>query len=442
MEEDTGSVASSTKSLAKHLRMLRNALYENYLPPSVNNLKINAKIVFIALLIITIVWYVYSKSIYSQLKDNIDNIHSSKKRMNSLTDIGANTRILAAMNVGRVNRTRGGRNYEKFKRDQLLEAAQLIQEAQNNLSTTYLRDVFTVENNNLINPDRIQLIYNSPAALPMFYYVDVWSAMMSTSVHALSIKEMPLSMITRNETAVFFVLTNALNNILSAIETSTRAILLESENISDLVDRTLLYLLIIASASLFVSLCLIFPVATKVDKNKDELLRHFMMIDREDVKKQLEKCRLFFNTMHDKEHMTQQAVDEVDEEESKEQKDANGEDKEDEDGKGGQKKQRQRSRKNKMHKKYSTNLIGLIVKFLLVVTVLEGYFVLCYFESGSFLSVAKNLIKESGTITMRHFSNNFLYQIMQEVLTTNGRAQVMNENSLSFIFNYLNETIK
>ena len=31
---------------------------------------------------------------------------------------------------------------------------------------------------------------------------------------------------------------------------------------------------------------------------------------------------------------------------------------------------------------------------------------------------------------------------MQEVLTTNGRAQVMNQNSLTFIFNYLNETIK
>ena len=43
---------------------------------------------------------------------------------------------------------------------------------------------------------------------------------------------------------------------------------------------------------------------------------------------------------------------------------------------------------------------------------------------------------------MRHFSNNFLYQIMQEVLTTNGRAQVMNTNSLQFVFNYLNETIK
>jgi hypothetical protein len=95
-----------------------------------------------------------------------------------------------------------------------------------------------------------------------------------------------------------------------------------------------------------------------------------------------------------------------------------------------------------MHKKYSTNFIALILKFLVVVTVLEGYFVLCYFQSGSFLSIAKNLIKESGTITMRHFSNNFLYQVMQEVLTTNGRALVMNENSLSFIFNYLNDTIK
>ena len=60
LDEDTGSVASSTKSLAKHLRMLRNALYENYLPPSINNLKINARLVFISLLIITIVWYVYS----------------------------------------------------------------------------------------------------------------------------------------------------------------------------------------------------------------------------------------------------------------------------------------------------------------------------------------------------------------------------------------------
>lgn len=64
LEEDTGSVASSTKSIEKHLRMLRNALFENYVPPSITNLKINAKIVFASLLVITVVWYVYSQNIY------------------------------------------------------------------------------------------------------------------------------------------------------------------------------------------------------------------------------------------------------------------------------------------------------------------------------------------------------------------------------------------
>ena len=44
-------------------------------------------------------------------------------------------------------------------------------------------------------------------------------------------------------------------------------------------------LLCVASGAMLISICFIFPVATKVDKDKDELLRHFMLIDREDVKK-------------------------------------------------------------------------------------------------------------------------------------------------------------
>lgn len=71
MDEDTGSVASSTKSLMKHLRMLRNALYENYSPPSITNLKFYAKIVFLCLLLLTIAWFVYAASIYNVLRMNI-----------------------------------------------------------------------------------------------------------------------------------------------------------------------------------------------------------------------------------------------------------------------------------------------------------------------------------------------------------------------------------
>lgn len=81
--------------------------------------------------------------------------------------------------------------------------------------------------------------------------------------------------------------------------------------------------------------------------------------------------------------------------------DMDDEDFKDEDGKEGEdadnpnktkKNQRQRSRKNKMHKKFSTNFISLLVKFLVVLTVLEGYFLLCYLRSIGFLNVINDLI--------------------------------------------------
>lgn len=106
-----------------------------------------------------------------------------------------------------------------------------------------------------------------------------------------------------------------------------------------------------------------------------------MLIDREDVKAQLDKCRNFFNTMHDKADISNNSMNDIDDDE--EDKDDKEEGKEDEDGKEDsmfkQKKGRQRSRKNKMHKKFSTNFLSLILKFLFVVTILEGYFLICFF---------------------------------------------------------------
>ena len=359
--------------------------------------------------------------------------------MNSLTQIGSDVRGLFCMQDGKINSTRGGKNYEEQKRQSLLENIALIQEAQNNLSHTTLRDVFSSEDNKLINPESLQLVYNSRPAMPMFYYVDIWSAVMSVAMHSLEIRELPLHSVRKNHTSVFFILANSMNSILTSIENSTQAILDENSHISEHVDSALRILLYVASGSLFVSICLIFPVATKVDKNKDELLRNFMLIDRDDVKKQLDKCRLFFNTMHDKEHVTQQNMDDIDEEESKQDEEGKNE------GEGEEQTKQykhQKRRKNKMHKKYSSNFLSLIIKFIVVLTVLEGYFLLSYFMSLSFLSKINDLILESGTITKRQFSNNFLYEVIQEVLTTNGTALITSENSLQYIFGFLNDTIK
>ena len=81
--------------------------------------------VFIVLLGITVIWYFYSRTLYQNLKDNIENIHSSNIRMNSLTDIGADVRILNYLknpNNG-INETRNGANYTDYKRLNLNEAA-------------------------------------------------------------------------------------------------------------------------------------------------------------------------------------------------------------------------------------------------------------------------------------------------------------------------------
>jgi len=52
-----------------------------------------------------------------------------------------------------------------------------------------------------------------------------------------------------------------------------------------------------------------------------------------------------------------------------------------------------------MHKKFSTNFITLIIKFLVVLSVLEGYFLLCFFQAGKFLNIANDIIVEAGRIT-------------------------------------------
>ena len=53
--------------------------------------------------------------------ENIENIHSSKDRMNALTNIGADVRILNVISIGDIKVSRPGRNYEADKRSYLNE---------------------------------------------------------------------------------------------------------------------------------------------------------------------------------------------------------------------------------------------------------------------------------------------------------------------------------
>jgi hypothetical protein len=81
----------------------------------------------------------------------------------------------------------------------------------------------------------------------------------------------------------------------------------------------------------------------------------------------------------------------------------------------------------------------LLVQFFFVITFLESYFLYQYFQSDNFLVRSLSMIKEAATITNRSFSNFLLYQIMIEIIATNGTATVFNQQSTDYITGYLDE---
>ena len=84
--------------------MLRNALYENYIPQSIQNLKYSARLVLIVLIAMTLSSYILSKQKYDQLKENFHNIKASELRMQSIGGIGFSTSVCALVLEERIDR--------------------------------------------------------------------------------------------------------------------------------------------------------------------------------------------------------------------------------------------------------------------------------------------------------------------------------------------------
>ena len=78
----------------KHLRMLRNF----YMPSSIKNLKMFAKIMFVVLIIIRVALYIFQKKIYDQKLENIQNTYSSRTKIYSLTSINSDVHALLTIN--------------------------------------------------------------------------------------------------------------------------------------------------------------------------------------------------------------------------------------------------------------------------------------------------------------------------------------------------------
>ena len=482
--DDVGSVASRTKSLMKHIRALRNAVYEQYCPRSVQQLTYVARFVFLILLVITLVYFLIAKGLYQNLKLNVSNVYYSKNRLVYTTAIGACVRTLVLINpaarpegISLIDLSLKNDNdyyldgfeaspitdltqmsYQEWAYYCIDQSAKNAKIAQNGLSTSSFS--FSESNLNLINPSVIKVNYKQEAQIAGDFTLDCWSAIMGLIIHGLKVKDMPLANITASDPSVFYILQNSFNNILDRIYQSTTAIQDESKTIAVSNRNVLLVLLIVASAAISISVIIILRVAVMVTYNKEDILRLFIDIPGRNIKQQLSKCRRYFITFRDSDKVDigerEMEMEEEEEEkkaEAKDKEDATEHNGEEEEGKKKdesaklidddepEKEHRTRKSKKKKYKPYSTHLLLLILKFTFFIALLESYFLASYLKSAFFLSTAINLIMEIGTLATKTFSNGFLYKSLQEYIGTNGTAMIQGIDSEIYILKKISDSI-
>jgi len=125
----------------------------------------------------------------------------------------------------------------------------------------------------------------------------MWEAMMELVVNALKISTENLTQITDVDPTAFFIMTNDLNNILTASKSSTDAIVQESQSQSNTNMQNFLYMLIAASCSLCISVLFMIPVINKITKSKQEVIKLFTLKGIEKyIDEQLKICRNFIST--------------------------------------------------------------------------------------------------------------------------------------------------
>jgi hypothetical protein len=120
---------------------------------------------------------------------------------------------------------------------------------------------------------------------------------MEIVVNAYRVASMNLADITNNHPTVFFLVKNNLNNVLTALQSSTESIVEEAESSRDFNMQIFLYLLIAASCTLCISVLFMIPVINKITKSKQEVIKLFTMKAIEKyIDEQLKVCRNFIST--------------------------------------------------------------------------------------------------------------------------------------------------
>ena len=455
--QDTQSsvTSGSTGSTVRSYYSLRTAIDEKYIPNSLKNLSIAAYIVFLILLALAIVFFSLQYTLFNSINQSIQNIYLSEKRIDYLIDINLQVRTLMIINLDAnshkyIDTTIDITSLFHDTQKNLKNAANQLKDAQTNLSlaTASLDSKVLLK----INPQSVILFYKSTGNMPTSYNYTIWQAIMEIVVCSYRITTMPNTTISTDDATVYFVTVNSVNSVIIALRNSTNEIINLADDLIYSNLRIFLYLLIAASAILVISQLFLFPIISKVNRNKEEVLILFMSIKKGDVEMMQRKCRQFFQQFHSSNETEFINPDDnleknAEGKEGKEGKEAKEEDDDESSDKNkdmanlkknlAQGKE-QRSRHSKKFKKLSSDMGFIIIRFVLMILIIEGYFLMIYFLTSSFFNSISSLTTELSLLIERQPIHSYLLLIVKELILNNGGTNIEYLDSISFTNDYLN----
>lgn len=249
-----------------------------------------------------------------------------------------------------------------------------------------------------INPSNVTLDYMNVPGMPPTYTYTIWQAIMEIVVSSYRIATMNSTQVDDTiDPTVYFVTKNSLNNVIINLDISSSAIMNETENAKQLNVTIFLILLCVASFALALSTALLIPVINKVKKNKQEVFELFMHVKKSQANEELKKCRKFMGNFQANQE-TEIIVGEGEEEKQ--------EAVEDEDEVARKLKGLDNNSNNfqGFRRKFKTLVLDLgivLFKFIFLILLMEGYFIMNFFLSSTFLSRVSSLTQELNMLISR-----------------------------------------
>ncbi len=365
-------------------------------------------------------------TLYNKINNNIKNINYSEDRVNNLIDINlqvtemmlitadynqhaANASLSANDSYIYDNTTVTATWFDLAKTNLKLEAT-LLKDAQTDLSlkSTQLSDSSLAK----INPSNVVLKYMNVAGSPVTYTYTIWQAIMEIVVSSYRIATMNITQVSdTTDATVYFVTQNSLNNVLVNLDISSGAIMDEIESTRKFNIMIFLILLCVASFALLLSTVLLIPVINKVKKNKQEVLELFMHIKKQDANEELGKCRKFLGTFQSNQETELIAAEG---EEGQQEGAEEGGDTADPNAAAGKAKKFDKNRYGTSKRKFKRLVLNLgivMFKFIFLILIMEGYFIMSYFLSSTFLDRVSSLTDELNQLIGRLPTHSFLLLI-------------------------------